>query len=94
MIATPNLSEDRWGMLVQPAHGGAENPRYLQLLAALDQGWKIAPPVYHRPRWLDGGEVVYHFFLNHDDHPDPCLITVPDDTAVREFVSDRRIVVL
>ena len=84
-----NWQEDSWMTLAEPAHGRAANPRYLQLLAALDEGWQIAPPVYHRPRWLDTGEQVYHFILKHPEHNGTRLITVPEDEDIREFVRDR-----
>ncbi len=87
-----NWQGDSWMTLAEPAHGRAANPRYLQLLAALDEGWQIAPPVYHRPRWFDTGEQVYHFILKHPEHNGTRLITVPEDEDIREFVRDRGLV--
>ncbi len=92
MEVATTWQEEPWMILAQPAHGGAANPRYLQLLAALDEGWVVSPPVYRRPRWLDDTELVYHFILKHPRRPDvPRLITVPDDNALRAFVAERRI---
>lgn len=91
MDTTLNWQEDSWMTLVQPAHGQAANPRFLQLLAALDEGWQIAPPVYRRPRWLDMSEQVYHFILKHPERSAARLVTVPEDDDVREFVRDQRL---
>jgi hypothetical protein len=85
--------EERWKVLAQPAHGGAKNPSYLQLLAALDEGWEISQPVYRRPRWLDDKEVFYHFILKHGRNTSLRLITVSDDSTLREFLSERRVAV-
>jgi hypothetical protein len=78
--------DDSWMMLAQPAHGHADNPRFLNLLTALDEGWEVAPPVYRRPRWIDDRDYVYHFILKHADRTGTRLITVPDDESIREFV--------
>jgi hypothetical protein len=83
------LHEESWVALAEPAHGHALNPRYLQLLAALDEGWLIVPPVYRRPRWLDDREQVYHFILRHVDRTGTRLITVPEDEVVRTFILDQ-----
>ena len=93
MELTLNRPEDRWTALIQPTHGRAENPRYLQLLAALDQGWEISAPVYHRPRWLDDKETVFHFILKHSHYSSLRLVTVPDDAQVREFLAGQHIAV-
>ncbi len=85
--------EERWKALAQPAHGHTDNPSYLQLLAALDEGWEIFQPVYRRPRWLDDKEVFYHFILIHERNTDLRLITVSDDSTLREFLSERRVAV-
>ncbi len=86
-----NYQEDSWLALAQPAHGHAANPRYLQLLAALDEGWLIAPPVYRRPRWLDEREQVYHFILRHVERTGTRLVTVPEDETVRAFIRDQKL---
>jgi len=91
MNASFDLHADSWLTLAEPAHGGADNPRYLQLLSALDEGWEIAPPVYRRPRWIDDYAYVYHFILKHPERTGTRLITVPDDANVREFVRARRL---
>lgn len=83
--------EDSWLTLAQPAHGHTSNPRYLQLLAALDEGWLIVPPVYRRPRWLDDREQVYHFILRHAERTGTRLITVPEDDIVRTFIRDQEL---
>ncbi len=63
------------------------------LLAALDDGWEISQPVYRRPRWLDDKEVAYHFILKHERNANLRLITVSDDSTLREFLSERRVAV-
>jgi hypothetical protein len=91
MDTAMSWQEDSWLTLAEPAHGHANNPRYLQLLAALDEGWLIVPPVYRRPRWLDDREQVYHFILRHSDRPGTRLITVPEDEVVRTFIHDQKL---
>ena len=81
-------------VFAEPAHGRAANPRYLQLLAALDEGWQVAPPVYHRPRWLDTNEQVYHFILKHPEHNGTRLITVSEDPEVERFVRSNALCML
>ena len=83
--------EESWLTLAEPVHGGAANPRYLQFLAALDEGWEIVPPVYHRPRWLDDREQVYHFILKHPNCTGTRLITVPEDSTVCDFVRSKQL---
>lgn len=82
---------DPWLTLAQPVHGHTDNPRYLNLLTALDEGWQIAPPVYRRPRWIDDHDYVYHFILKHAERPGTRLITVPDDEAIRQFVRENKL---
>ncbi len=91
MELTLTQQEDSWMTLVEPAHGNPLNPRYLQLLAALDEGWEIAPPVYRRRRWLEGQEQVYHFILKHPYRNGTRLVTVPEDETIREFVQDKQL---
>jgi hypothetical protein len=86
-----NWQEESWLTLAQPAHGRTDNPRYLNLLAALDEGWEIAPPVYRRPRWIDDREYVYHFILKRPDRNGTRLITVPEDDTIRNFVRERKL---
>ncbi len=85
--------EERWKVLAQPAHGETASPSYLQLLAALDEGWEISQPVYRRPRWLDDKESFYHFILKHGHNSSLRLLTVSDDMTVREFLAERRVAV-
>jgi hypothetical protein len=86
-----NWQEDTWLTLAEPAHGHPHNPRYLQLLAALDEGWLIVAPVYRRPRWLDDREQVYHFILRHAQRQGTRLITVAEDDTVHAFILDRNL---
>ena len=55
--------------------------------------WEIFQPVYRRPRWLDDKEVFYHFILIHERNVDLRLITVSDDSTLREFLSERRVAI-
>jgi len=91
MDVSMNWQEDSWLTLAQPAHGRTDNPRFLNLLAALDEGWEIAPPIYRRPRWIDDREYVYHFILKRPDRNGTRLITVPEDDAIRSFVRERKL---
>jgi len=91
METTLTWPEDSWMTLSQPAHGHTDNPRYLNLLTALDEGWEIAPPVYRRPRWIDDREYVYHFILKHAERTGTRLITVLDDEIIREFVRENKL---
>lgn len=91
MDISMNWQEDSWLTLAQPAHGRTDNPRYLNLLSALDEGWEIAPPVYRRPRWIDDREYVYHFILKRPDRNGTRLITVPEDDTIRSFVRERKL---
>jgi hypothetical protein len=91
MDVSINWQEDSWLTLAEPAHGRTDNPRYLNLLAALDEGWEIALPIYRRPRWIDDREYVYHFILKRSDRNGTRLITVPEDDTIRNFVRERKL---
>jgi hypothetical protein len=66
---------------------------YFGLLAALDEGWQIQPPVYARFRWgaAHAGQEMYHFILSSRHATQ--LISVPDSQSLRTFLEDHRIAV-
>jgi len=60
------------------------------LLAALDGGWRVEPPVYVRSDWsLKRKDArVFHFVLRRDSVRMTTLLSVPDCEAVRRLISD------
>ena len=89
-----NAQETAWLALTQPVHGHTDNPRYLKLLSALDEGWEMAPPVYRRPGWFIDCDYVYHFILKHPNRTGTRLINVPEDEIVQRFVRENRLEIL
>ena len=97
MLALPsdpaNMAEDRWSMLNNNRTTTDNDPaqaRYHLLLAALDGGWKVEPPVYVRSNWsLKRQDArVFHFVLRCDSVRMTTLLSVPDCEAVRRLISD------
>jgi hypothetical protein len=64
--------------------------RYHMLLAALDSGWKVEPPIYVRSDWnLKRKDArAFHFVLRRDSIRMTTLLSVPDCEAVRRLISD------
>lgn len=56
---------------------------YNDLLAAIDDGWTIEPPVYTMTE-RQGQRVVYHFILWRESRPG--VKSVSDGPEVREFI--------
>jgi hypothetical protein len=86
-IDTP---EDRWAMLKnQPRSLNSDEDTFYALLAALDAGWQVEPPVYVRPRWGSdhAGQQMYHFILRRDTGT--TMVSVADGARVRTFVQER-----
>jgi hypothetical protein len=87
----PSYVEDRWSVLnssfiTQP---DPALPRYYTLLAALDAGWRVEPPVYARADWsLKSRSKVFHFVLRRDSLRMTTLLGVPDCEAVRDLISE------
>jgi hypothetical protein len=86
------LVEDRWSILnsSRAAERDPDQGQYYALIAALDAGWEVEPPIYLRPDWrLSANEsMVFHFVLIRSARRMTTLLSVPDGTAVRRLVSD------
>ncbi len=87
-----NVVEDRWSFLnnSRVTHNDPDLARYHRLLAALDGGWKVEPPVYVRSDWSlkRKNAKVFHFVLRRDSIRMTTLLSVPDCEAVRCLISD------
>jgi len=94
MITTPEVYEDRWAVLQNRPHtSDPEDGNFFGLLAALDAGWHIEPPVYARPRWglQHAGTHMYHFILKREQSV--TMISVADTPRLREFLDEQRITI-
>lgn len=60
-------------------------PSVRLLVVALEQGWRIEPPVCVRPRQDAPGEPAYHFSLRHSKHGER-LIIVAAGAEVERFL--------
>jgi hypothetical protein len=69
------------------------NADYLQLIATLEQGWVVVPPVYLRPRWTNDNKNVYHFIMKQGDDSTK-MITVSDDAIARSFIEAHQLQVI
>ena len=90
---SPVFVEDRWSILNNSratAHNDPALVRYHMLLAAIDSGWKVEPPVYVRSDWsLKRKDAkVFHFVLRRDSVRMTTLLSVPDCEAVRQLTGD------
>ena len=80
---------DRWAMLQNRPHSpNPDEDTFYALLAALDVGWRIEPPVYVRPRWGSdhAGQQMYHFILRRETGT--TMVSVADGARVRTFVQE------
>ena len=87
-------AEDRWSILSNNRATTLNDPalaRYHMLLAALDGGWKVEPPIYVRSDWsLKRKDAkVFHFVLRRDSSRMTTLLSVPDCEAVRRLIGDK-----
>ena len=84
--------EDRWSILnnSRVATNDPALARYHTLLAALDGGWKVEPPIYVRTDWSMKRQNarVFHFVLRRDSVRMTTLLSVPDCEAVRQLIDD------
>ena len=85
-------AEDRWSIL-NSSRVAPDDPalaRYHILLAALDSGWQVEPPIYVRADWSLKREntKVFHFVLRRDSVRVTTLLSVPDCEAVRQLIGD------
>ena len=88
--ASIEVQPDRWAMLQnRPRSPNPDEDTFYALLAALDAGWRIEPPVYVRPRWGSEhtGTVMYHFILRRETGT--TMVSVADGARVRTFVQER-----
>ncbi len=86
-------AEDRWSILNNSrttTHYDPALARYYMLLAALDGGWNVEPPVYVRGDWSPKRKdaKVLHFVLRRESIRMTTLLSVPDCEAVRRLISD------
>jgi hypothetical protein len=94
LVSLPEVSlqEDRWSILnssrVTPPDPATA--RYYNLIAALDAGWKVEPPIYVRADWSLAAKNanVYHFVLRRDALRMTTLLSVPDCEAVQRLIED------
>jgi hypothetical protein len=73
---------------------------FVHLIALLDQGWQIEPPIYVRPRWRaralrarNGSEKehTYHFVLRHGDRFS--LVSVYDCPEVQQLLESKMLTI-
>ncbi len=85
-------AEDRWSALnsSRVAHTDPAMSRYYTLVAAIDAGWRVEPPIYLRADWsiATKDSKVYHFVLQRDTKRMTTLLSVPDCEAVRRLIAD------
>jgi hypothetical protein len=77
----------------QPCSIDSEDHTYLELLAALEAGWQIQPPVYARARWgsAHAGQQIYHFVLRSSQAI--TMISVLDTPNLRAFLEEHQLAV-
>ena len=85
-------AEDRWSALnsSRVTHTDPAMSRYCTLVAAIDAGWRVEPPIYLRADWSIAAKdsKVYHFVLQRDTKRMTTLLSVPDCEAVRRLITD------
>jgi hypothetical protein len=84
--------EDRWSILnsTRSAYDDPAMARYHALLAALDAGWQVEPPIYLRQDWSTKTKQskVFHFIMRRDSIRMTTLLSVPDCEAIRRLIDD------
>ncbi len=77
----------------QPRSINPEDNTYFELLAALDAGWQIQPPVYARARWgsAHAGQQVFHFILR--SRQAITMVSVLDSPSLRAFLEEHQLAV-
>ena len=89
LAASIEAQLDRWAMLQnRPRSPNPDEDTFYALLAALDAGWRIEPPVYVRPRWGSNhaGQQMYHFILRRETGT--TMVSVADGSRIRTFVQE------
>jgi hypothetical protein len=87
--ASIETQPDRWDLLQnRPRSTNPDEDTFYALLAALDAGWQVEPPVYVRPRWGSehAGAVMYHFILRRETGT--TMVSVADGSRIRAFVQE------
>ncbi|MBN1888898.1 MAG: hypothetical protein JW850_12970 [Thermoflexales bacterium] len=84
-------TETRWAVLQNHRVVDPERGSFYALLAALDGGWQVEPPVYARPRWgaENAGKQMYHCILRRG--PATTLVSVEDSSHLRAFLDEQSI---
>lgn len=80
------LDLGRWQLLQQARAGQAEDLSFLRLLAALDAGWRVKPPVLQRPQAGFNGLLGYQFTLIGPQVGQRVMLEVAASTLVRELI--------
>ena len=64
-----------------------------ELLSALAEGWEIVQPIFARPLWssVNNSEMGFTFVIQRQERI--CMIVVPKDQAVEQFIRKRRLVI-
>jgi hypothetical protein len=89
---SPKVQEDRWAALQdRPRLSEPDDGTFYALLAALDTGWTIEPPVYARPRWGSEhtGKQMYHFILRRGIAT--TMVSVADSPRARDFLQEQQL---
>ena len=90
LAASIEAQPDRWAVLQNhPRSSNPDDDTFYALLAALDAGWRVEPPVYVRPRWGSehAGTVMYHFILRRETGT--TMVSVPTARASARFAGTR-----
>ncbi|GAB4431702.1 MAG: hypothetical protein Fur0044_29270 [Anaerolineae bacterium] len=70
-----------------------DNPRFLQLIKALDAGWEIDQPVLIRSTWRTASEAsgTYHFVLRRKAQDQTTLLSLPPSPELLAFLANHKI---
>ncbi len=71
----------------------SEDPRFLQLIKALDAGWEIDEPVLIRSTWRAPTDAsgTYHFVLRQKANDKTTLLSLPPSPQLLAFLADNKI---
>lgn len=70
-----------------------DDPRFVQLIKALDAGWEIDEPVLIRSTWREASSSsgTYHFVLRQKAHDKTTLLSLPPSPELLTFLADRKL---
>lgn len=70
-----------------------DDPRFLQLIKALDAGWEIDQPVLIRSTWRTASEAsgTYHFVLRRKAQDQTTLLSLPPSPELLAFLANHKI---